>query len=326
MRGDRRPCERGANDVHGLHAFLVIGLGGGIGDRRLQHRDCGVRCTGRHHRHEHELQLQSGISQFGCRGQVRQQGRTAAAGDRQRPDLARLDLRQQSTGSEYARLHFTRHQGQHGRCVAAVVDGIDLDPGGVGQHQRPEMAGAAIARSGEGQHLGSALVDQCLHLVHPEGGMYGQDAAGDATEPDGPEVGVIDAAGGVERGCQREWRIQAEQNRITVRRRPCDLGGTDVAGGPGDVLDHDRLLERGGHARGQQPGNDVQWAAGREVHDDLDGAFGEAGRRRRHGCQGCRRRDTGSRKTVCQHSTASMYGAAGCRGIRHGLVSCCREG
>jgi len=66
-------------------------------------------------------------------------------------------------------------------------------------------------------------------------------------------------------------KLELEEERIAVGRRPRDRLGTHDARRPGAILDHDALAEPLGEIRREQTGGGVGRSAGRERHHQLDG-------------------------------------------------------
>jgi hypothetical protein len=73
----------------------------------------------------------------------------------------------------------------------------------------------------------------------------------------GEQAGVHDEAGA------------DDDQRVAIRRRGGDLARACVAAGAGPVLDIELLAEVGGQLVGDDAGNDVGGACGRERHHDL---------------------------------------------------------
>ena len=65
---------------------------------------------------------------------------------------------------------------------------------------------------------------------------------------------------------------KAEFEGVAVGSRAGDAPGAHGAGRAGDILDDDGLTERSAHRLGDDAGHGIERPAGRERHDDGDGA------------------------------------------------------
>ena len=70
-----------------------------------------------------------------------------------------------------------------------------------------------------------------------------------------------------------EQRVGGEQKGVAIGRGTCHGGRTDVATGPGLVLDHDGLLEDGLDFFGRCAHDQISGPAGWKRNDDFDGAL-----------------------------------------------------
>jgi hypothetical protein len=107
-------------------------------------------------------------------------------------------------------------------------------------------------------------------------------------------------------GIDHQRGIAAHQQGVAVGRRLGDALDRDVAAGPGDVLDHDRLTPGLGELVAKEPRGDVGRHTGREADDDPDRLLGvvrlrERSARRQPQCQ---RRDDGADRS---HNRPPIY-------------------
>src|SRR5579872_7384720 len=89
----------------------------------------------------------------------------------------------------------------------------------------------------------------------------------------------------IEREVRGQRRVGGEQKRVAVRRRLGDHLGADAAAGAGTVDDHHRLAPRLAQAVAELARQNVDGAARRVRHHDLNGALGIFGVRRCRGRQ-----------------------------------------
>ena len=192
--------------------------------------------------------------------------------DRERLDLAGLDVRQRQRQRDHLEMHAVGHQVDQRRRLALVADIGELDVGGLEQLLRGEVdrrAAAGIAeiefaglcarkRDEVGERLGRhRRIDQ-RHALVPD------------RQPNAFEVlHRVPAGIAVERGIDQHRRAR-DQPGVAVRRAARRHGRADIAVGAGPVFHHDRHLPVAADLLGHGTRDDVDDAAGGVGHDDVD--------------------------------------------------------
>ena len=149
-----------------------------------------------------------------------------------------------------------------------------------GAHARRAIAHAGAALARVAHQLGHRF-DRCFRFVdHQHVGNRGhQSYVLEVVQAFLAEIAVQAGIDGL-RACR------AEQQGVAVIGGGRDAAGTDGSVGAGDVLHHDRLAQGLGQTLADQARHDIGIAAGRERHDQLERAIGEAVGSRRQGQAG----------------------------------------
>ena len=192
--------------------------------------------------------------------------------DRQRLQLAGLDMRQRGRQRHAADLDVARHQIADRRAAAAIDDVAELHVLLVGDILRHHVADRADAR----RHVLHAVRrllhqrDQLLEAVHAERRMHHEHVGRPAEIGDVGEVlDRIEARVLVHRRRQHMRRHAGNLQRVAIGRRARDLGGADQAAAAGAVLDEELLPERLAELLGEHAAEQIVGAAGRIGHDHL---------------------------------------------------------
>ena len=158
-----------------------------------------------------------------------------------------------------------------------------LDPGRIEKQLHRHVRRRAGAARAEGQFAGLAFAerDQFGERAHAEAGAHDQERGRvrDAAD-EGKIAQRIVGQLRIDRRRYRERDI-GEDKRVSVRLGARDGLRARRAAGAAAVLDDDRLAKLFGEFGGEEPRRDVGEGAGRERHDDADGAVRPAGLRER---------------------------------------------
>ena len=167
------------------------------------------------------------------------------------------------------------------------------------EQRRAEM----IGRAGPGRRIdhlagiGFRVSDELRHSVrrHRRVHHHGVGHVGEQRQR-GKILHAVERHGGEQSVVHGVHAHGVEQNGVAVGCRACDRAGTDVAGGAGAVLDHDRLAHRLVQMLADDARQDVGRSAGRPRHDQRDrtariglregGRGGEARKRSERGAAG----------------------------------------
>ena len=217
--------------------------------------------------------LEAGLGQ--CR-HIREQGRARRAAHGQQAQLARAHVRQADAGIE-VEVDLAGQEVGQGRRRAAVGHVHGEGAGLALQHLGRQMRRAAGARAAEAAPAGVGLevgneaghvLGRVLRAHHEED----QHARRGGHRHD--VLGRIERHPGVDVRVDRHHAAGTEQQRVAVRCRLGDHVAAQVAAGAGAVLDQHRLAQRVLQGLGDDAGDDVGGAAGREVDHHLDGLGG----------------------------------------------------
>lgn len=210
-------------------------------------------------------------------GRLGDEGRALVVHDRQRGQLAGLDVRQGLGQGGEEQVDVAAEQVVDGQRAALVGDVDHLDLLARLEHQAGEVLRAAVAGRRVRQRLGLGLGGG----EHGAGGRELQAVLDDQHHRlvgqlgDGGEVGLRvvgqrleDAdVGGQERG-------RRGHQRVAVRRRLGHHRQADAARGAGAVVDHEGLAGLGRQLLADQARDHVDAAAGGQRHHDLHGVVG----------------------------------------------------
>ena len=212
-------------------------------------------------------------------GQVRD---PLGRGDRERAQLAALDLGQRGRNRRHVSLDLSAHEVGQGLRRALVGDVLELHVRGLLKKFAAEMGDGPVAGRREGDVLRLALggVDHVAERLEGRVGGNHQDQRGVGHEADRGEVLLrIVRQVGIEGRVDREVARLADDHVVAVGGRLGDEVDADVAAGARLVLDHDRLAECLGELGADHAGQDVGSAPGGERHDQAH-RLGRIGRLR----------------------------------------------
>jgi hypothetical protein len=199
--------------------------------------------------------------------------RAARAGDGERTQLARMDLRCARTPGEH-RHRVAGHSGQRSRCAAFERDVREVDAGALLQHFHREVMLAAIAARRVRQwRIGLAHVrNEFLKRFHRHCGIDREHEF--VRGQRGHRHQVLQRIEGhlaVKMRIDGDERVLPEQKRVAIGRRFGDQITRDVAVRAGAILDDHGLSEALGQPRTDHARRHVGRTARRNGHDDADG-------------------------------------------------------
>ena len=232
--------------------------------------------------------LEARIAAFGDGRDFRRDRRAFEAGDGQRPQLARLDVRQDADRVAEHDVQRAAHQITDGQRRAAIGHMRHLQTGFACEQLGDEMVGRADAGRAVVHRAGLAP-GQRHELLHGLGGRFGiddQDVGigrrhGDRSEVLHRIVGQRLVDGRINRDRAR----LAEQQRIAIGLRLGDEIGADDRARAALVLDHDRLAGILRDLLGHDARHRIRPAARRVGDDELD-RFGGIVLCKRRWCDG----------------------------------------
>ena len=225
-------------------------------------------------------------------GHSLQERRPLAARARQHLDLAVVDQALHRALRRHAERGVAGGETVRHRGAAAIGHVQQLDAGLEREPLDRELVDGAVARRAEGElaGLGLGLLDHVLDRGEAAARMREQQQRRDGDAGDGDQVLVrIVGRRRHQRGDGDEV-AGGDEDRVAVRRRLGHGVDAERAAGAGAVLDHHGLAERLGELLADEARADIGDAAGRERHDDADGAAGPGLGRRGRGEQRARAR------------------------------------
>ena len=233
---------------------------------------------------------------FGDRRHVGQRARALRRDQRERAQLAGLDVRRGRRDADEDEVHVAGEHVLHREVHALVGDVNELRAGDdVEELAREVVRGAGAARAEvERAGLGFREGDELLQVLRRQRRLRDHHVRHRRDQAHRREVlhrVVVDLR--VQRRADGERR-RDQHDGVAVGRRPRRRLGADVAAGAAAVLGHHRLAEARRQPLGDQPAEDVGAAAGRERQDEADRARGP-GVLRLCQCEGkCKQRRRGA--------------------------------
>jgi hypothetical protein len=214
-------------------------------------------------------------------------------------------MRQRTRRLIECQMDLARQHVLHARRRAAIRHDLNVGAGGVLEQDAREMRRAAHA--GRSHHglagIGFQPRDQFLDVLcgHRLGGNDQLRAVRDQRH--GFEIGQQVVGQRIDRAVDDVRAPMPDAQRIAVARRASDPADGDVAARAGNVLDDDRLSERGPHALAEDARDGVGRPASRKRHDHRDGTCGISLRQRksRHD------RERGSPRCQTEKSTTREF-------------------
>ena len=203
-----------------------------------------IRRIGRRHQPKPSERGEAGQGRLRHGRHIRQMGRAHRRADSENPQCAGLVLRQGRRQVVEHEENVAAQQVVHGGRRAAVGHMIELHAGPrLEQGRRQVRCGAnALRPVGDGAGVGLGLLDQLLHRRHAELRADDQHVGGAADDRDRLELGRIVVELLVERLVDRQCRRRRGQQRVAIGGCARERFGAHIAGRPGPVLDHHRLL------------------------------------------------------------------------------------
>ena len=199
------------------------------------------------------------------------------AGDRQRPELARLHQRQRARHVLDHEGELSGHQVGQRRRAAFIGHVHDVDAGHRFEEFGREVGRAADAARAVVELAGARLGvgDQLLHRLHGHRRVHDQQQRRGIHHRHRREVGErVEGEPGIEVRAHHQCGV-AHQQGVAVGFRPGHDLGADDAAGARPVVDHHLLPERCAEMLADQAGHDVEHAgARRERHHDAERAVG----------------------------------------------------
>lgn len=232
----------------------------------------GGRSAGRCHETKPSTALHALIALFGEGGDIGEHFRAARRDDRQRPDLARPDMRQGRAHRVEAHFQMSAQQVGQMQGLALVRDGHHLDAGIAADYQTVEVETGAVAEVTVLHRLSGGLVadreitqgpvrrigtDEHHHLgrrILRDRGEVGDRVIG--------RVGIQELGHGVS--------AEGRQQRVAIGGRAGDLRRPDTGARTGAVVDDHRLAPLLAEPLGDQAREPIRAAGGRAGQNDPD--------------------------------------------------------
>ena len=193
-------------------------------------------------------------------------------GDRAQPSILNQGQRRAEAGKAH-RHRADRHVG-HGRRRSAIGNMQDVGAGHAVHQLAGEMLRVADARRGEGELslVGQRVGDQLRRCPDRRGRRHDHHAGHDAGERHRRQL-LLRIVGHpllIDVLIDGDLAGRRDQQRVTVGGRTGDRLRRDHRRSTRLVFDEHRLAERRLHRVGEQPGDDVDAAAGRIADDEAD--------------------------------------------------------
>jgi hypothetical protein len=237
----------------------------------------------RHHAEPCDRQ-ETGQTRFGDGRNIRKSRRAVSIGHGQYFEFSGPVLRKRGGKIVKHDVDVTTKEIINRRRAALVWDMHELDA----SHGLEQTGGQVRRRSGTLGSIGDftrvrlCQRDQVLHGPGRDLGTDNQYVGARREHRNGRERRWIVRQPLIEIMIDGERARWAGQQGVSIRFRPCDTFGTNIASRPADIFDDDRLIPAAAHNVCNDPRQKVRRSSRRKRNDDRDG-----GRRKRFGTIGC---------------------------------------